>query len=226
LKDWAERELRFGAQTEDQPHILAMELATLSGPDKPQQAIKYVKGLAPGYLFLPIDSAPLDFWRIAFPLPYRSDLERYARDNEVDPFLMAALIRQESEFDNRAVSPANARGLTQIEPSTGRELSRRLKLRKYTTTKLFDPAVNLRFGSYYFKQMTDQLDGNTEAALAAYNAGLSRARAWLKWGDFREPAEFIETVPFTQTRGYIQAVLRNADAYRRIYGSTERASAK
>ncbi len=139
---------------------------------------------------------------------------------------MAALIRQESEFDNHAVSPANARGLTQIEPSTGRELSRRLKLTKYTTTRLFEPAVNLQFGSYYFKQLTDQLSGNTEAALAAYNAGLSRARAWLKWGDFREPAEFVETVPFTQTRGYIQAVMRNADAYRRIYTPAERASVK
>jgi soluble lytic murein transglycosylase len=226
LPDWAERELRFGAQTEDQPHVLAMELAALSGTDKPQQAIKYVKGLAPGYLFLPIESAPLDFWRIAFPLPYRNDLERYSRDNKVDPFLMAALIRQESEFDNRAVSPANARGLTQIEPSTGRELNRRLKVTKYTTTKLFEPAVTLQFGSYYLKQLTDQLSGNTEAALAAYNAGLSRARAWLKWGDFREPAEFVETVPFSQTRNYIQAVMRNADAYRRIYTPVQRASAK
>jgi soluble lytic murein transglycosylase len=226
LTDWAERELRFGAQTEDQPHLLAMELAALSGPDKPQQAIKYVKGLAPGYLFLPIDSAPFDFWRIAFPLPYRNDLERFSRDNKVDPFLMAALIRQESEFDKGAVSPANARGLTQIEPSTGRELNRRFKVTKYTTTKLFDPSVNLQFGSFYFKQMTNSLNGNTEAALAAYNAGLSRARAWLTWGDFREPAEFVETVPFTQTRGYIQAVVRNADAYRRIYTPVERASAQ
>ena len=68
--------------------------------------------------------------------------------------------------------------------------------------------------------MTDQLGGHTEAALAAYNAGMTRAKSWLTWGDFQEPAEFVETVPFTQTRGYIQAVLRNADAYRRIYGST------
>ena len=190
LPDWAERELRFGAQTEDQPHILAMELGKLTGSDKPQQAIKYVKGLAPGYLFLPIDSAPLDFWRQAFPLPYRADLERYSQQNKVDPFLMAALIRQESEFDEKAVSVADARGLTQIKPSTGRELSQRLKMRPYTTAKLFQPTVNLALGTYYFKLMTDSLNGNTEAALAAYNAGLSRARAWLKWGDFREPAEF------------------------------------
>ena len=204
LTDWAERELRFGAQTEDQPHLLAMELAKLNGPGKPQQAIKYVKGMAPGYLFLPIDSAPLDFWRLAFPLPYRNDLERFAQKNKLDPFLMAALIRQESEFDEKAVSVSDARGLTQIKPSTGKELSRRLKMKPYTTAKLFQPLVNLEFGTYYFKTVSDSLNGNTEATLAAYNAGLSRAKAWLKWGDFREPAEFVETVPFAQTRTYIQ----------------------
>jgi soluble lytic murein transglycosylase len=75
------------------------------------------------------------------------------------------------------------------------------------------------------KMVTNQLNGNTEAALAAYNAGLSRAKEWLTWGEFREPAEFVETVPFTQTRGYIQAVLRNADLYRRTWTGPSVASA-
>ncbi len=219
LKDFAEIELRYGAQNGDQPHLLAMELGELIGDEKPAQAIRYIKRYAGNYLFLPIDSAPDDFWHLAFPLPYRKDLERFSKENMLDPFLMAALIRQESEFDAKVVSRANARGLTQIEPSTGRELSRKLKIRKYTTAKLFQPALNLQFGTYYLRLVTDQLGGHTEAALAAYNAGMSRAKAWLTWGDFQEPAEFVETVPFTQTRGYIQAVLRNADAYRRIYGS-------
>jgi len=105
-----------------------------------------------------------------------------------------------------------------IEPATGRDLSRKLKIPAYTTAKLFQPTLNLQFGTYYLRVVTDQLGGHTEAALAAYNAGMSRAKSWLTWGDFKEPAEFVETVPFTQTRGYIQAVLRNADAYRRIYG--------
>jgi soluble lytic murein transglycosylase len=218
LKDWAEIELRYGAQTGDQPHLLAMQLGALIGGGKPQQAIKYIKSYAGNYLFLPIESAPLDFWRLAFPLPYRADLERFSKQNKLDPFLMAALIRQESEFDAGVTSPANARGLTQIEPATGRELSRKLKIPAYTTAKLFQPTLNLQFGTYYLRVVTDQLGGHTEAALAAYNAGMSRAKSWLTWGDFKEPAEFVETVPFSQTRGYIQAVLRNADAYRRIYG--------
>jgi soluble lytic murein transglycosylase len=218
LKEWAEIELRYGAQTGDQPHLLAMQLGALIGDGRPAQAIRYIKSYAGNYLSLPIESAPQDFWRLAFPLPYRADLERFSKQNKLDPFLMAALIRQESEFDAAVISPANARGLTQIEPATGRELSRKLKIAKYTTAKLFQPSLNLQFGTLYLRTVTDQLGGHTEAALAAYNAGMSRAKAWLTWGDFKEPAEFVETVPFTQTRGYIQAVLRNADAYRRIYG--------
>lgn len=219
LDEMAEGELRYAAQNEDQPYVISIELATLAtrrtGPD---QAMRFIKRYASGYLFLPLESAPQDFWKLAFPIPYRADLEKYAKQNGLDPFLMAALIRQESEFNPKAVSVANARGLTQIEPATGRELSRRLKVTPYSTPRLFQPAVSLQLGSYYLKSMADHLNGHWEAALAAYNAGLSRAHAWLSWGEFREPAEFIETVPFTQTRGYIQTVLRNADVYRRLYG--------
>jgi soluble lytic murein transglycosylase len=220
LEDWAEVELRYAAQNEDQAPVMAVELASLTTDrEGPDQALRYIKRYAPGYLFLPIESAPFDFWKFAFPIPYRADLERFAKQNGLDPFLMAALIRQESEFNAKIVSPANARGLTQILPSTGRELSRRLKIKSYTTAALFQPAVNLQLGSYYLKNIADGVGGRYEVALAAYNAGLSRAHAWLTWGEFREPAEFIETVPFSETRTYIQTVLRNADVYRRLYGS-------
>jgi len=226
LDDWAEGELRFGAQTEDQPHVLAAEMAVIATRrENTSQAIRYIKRYASGYLYLPLETAPTDFWKLAFPLPFRSDLERFSLQNGLDPFLVAALIRQESEFDAKVISRANARGLTQILPSTGRELSRRLKVTPYSTAALFQPATNLRLGTYYLKTMTDQLGGHVEAALAAYNAGLSRAHAWLSWGDFKEPAEFVETVPFTETRGYIQTVLRNADVYRRLYGAPQQRAA-
>ncbi|SRR5579883_348574 len=229
LEDMAEGELRFAAQTEEQPHVISIELAALAsrrtGPD---QAMRFIKKYASGYLYLPLESAPADFWKLAFPMPYRAELEKFCKQNGLDPFLMAALIRQESEFNPKAVSVANARGLTQIEPATGRELSRKLKIAPYSTPRLFQPAVNLQMGTFYLKSLADKLNGHYEAALAAYNAGLSRAHAWLSWGEFREPAEFVETVPFSQTRGYIQTVLRNADVYRRLYGpqQTRTASAK
>jgi soluble lytic murein transglycosylase len=224
LDDWAAGELRYGAQNEDQPQVLAVELASMTtktaGPD---QAMRYIKRYAGNYLYLPLESAPVEFWKLAFPLPYRAELEKFAKLNGLDPFLVAALIRQESEFNPKAVSRADARGLTQILPGTGRELSRKLKVKAYATASLFVPAVNLQLGTFYLKTIVDSLGGRWEAALAAYNAGPSRARAWSSWGEFREPAEFIETVPFAETRNYIQTVLRNADTYRRIYSSEIRA---
>ena len=218
LDDWAVNELRYGAQNEDQPQVLAIELASITAKSVgPDQAMRYIKRYAGSYLYMPIESAPAEFWKFAFPLPYRAELERFAKQNALDPFLVAALIRQESEFNPKAVSRMNARGLTQILPGTGRELSRKLKVKAYGTASLFVPAVNLQLGTFYLKTIVDNLGGRWEAALAAYNAGPSRARAWSSWGEFREPAEFIETVPFAETRNYIQTVLRNADTYRRIY---------
>ena len=219
LDEWAEGELRYAAQNEDQPHVMGLELATMASRKSAQdQAIRYLKRYAPDYLYLPIESAPDEFWKLAFPLPYRADLERYSRQNDIDPYLLAALARQESEFNPKAVSVASARGLTQLLPSTGRELSRRLRIKPYSTARLFQPQLNLQLGSYYLKSVADSLEGRWEAALAAYNAGLSRAKTWSTWGEFREPAEFVETVPFSQTHDYIQIVLRNADIYRRLYG--------
>jgi soluble lytic murein transglycosylase len=214
--DWAEQELRFGAKNGDQPYLMALQLASLSAP-KPDQALHFIKAYAGGYLFVPLDAAPREFWTFAFPLPFRAEVESLSKQNGLDPFLMAALIRQESEFNPKAVSKTGARGLAQIQPATGRELSRRLKLTSYSSAALFQPHVNLELGTYYLKSLLGQVGGREDAALAAYDAGLTHARAWLSWGDFREPAEFIETIPFTETHAYVQGVLRNAELYRRLY---------
>lgn len=220
LDDWAEVELRYAAQNEDQPHVIALELAVeASHQDAYPQALRYLKRYASDYLYYPLDSAPADFWRLAFPLPYRAEFERSARQHNLDPFLLVALARQESEFDPRAVSPSNARGLTQVLPGTGRELSRKLQIKPFSTARLFQPAVNLQLGAYYLRSIADSFEGRWEATLAGYNAGPARVKSWLTWAEFREPAEFVESIPFRETRNYVQIVLRNADLYRRIYAN-------
>ena len=218
LDEWAEQELRYGAKNGGDAALMAMELAEVAQRrGAPDRGIRYIKGIVPTYLFTPFDKAGDRFWQLAFPLPYRQPLERYAEQRSLDPFLVAGLIRQESEFNPRAVSRANAIGLTQIRPGTGREISRKDGLRGFTVKTLYQPEVNLRLGTYYLRTLLNSLSGNWEATLAAYNAGKSRADLWLNWGPFREPAEFVETVPLTETRDYIQSVLRNADFYRRLY---------
>jgi len=161
--------------------------------------------------------APDKFWRLAFPLPYRGSIETYAREQSLDPFLVAALIRQESEFNPKAVSHANARGLTQVLPGTGRELSRKLKIPRYKTAMLFTPDTNVKIGTYYLKALLDQLQGRWEPTLASYNAGKSRVTSWLSATNYHEPAEFVESIPFNETRVYVESVLRNAEVYRRLY---------
>ncbi len=220
LQSWAETELRFGARTDAQGPLLAMELArSAARGGEFGKSIRYIKGLAPGYLWMPFEAAPEEFWRLAYPLYYKEHLERFARLRDLDPYFLAALIRQESEFDAKAVSRAKAVGLTQVLPSTGRELARKLGLRRFAVSMLRHPEVNLNLGTYYFRKLVDSLEGHVEAALASYNAGQSRARMWLHWAEYREPAEYIETIPFSETRNYVTTVLRNAEIYRRLYAA-------
>ena len=218
LDEFAEIELRFGAKNGDQPEAFGLELARLaSSRSAPEAAIRYLKRYAPGYLFSPFDAAPREFWTLAFPLPWREPLFQYSQQAGLDPFMVAALIRQESEFDPAIISHANAYGLTQIVPATGRELSRHLQIRGFQTRMLLQPEVNLRLGTMYLKSLLAQFNGEWEPTLAAYNAGKSRVVAWRSRMSYREPAEFIETIPFVETRNYVQSVLRNADLYRRLY---------
>lgn len=220
LESWAETELRFAARNGDSPWALAMELSeTAAARGDYARSIRYVIGTVPGYLFLPRDAAPERFWRLAFPFPYRASITRYARERNIDPFLLAALIRQESLFDQGVVSSAGAVGLTQIMPPTGRQLARRLRLR-YSYASLKRADFNLRLGSFYLGNLIRSFGGRLEDALAAYNAGPGRPPKWRQWGEFRDNEEFIETIPFTQTRDYIQIILRNADVYRWLYSGT------
>ena len=213
--DWAETELRFGIRKDGQPCLLAMELARFA--DSPHQRLRYMKSAVPDYLSMALDDAPTAFWELLFPLPYRTDLVRNAKLHNLDPFIVAGLIRQESEFNPQALSAARAYGLTQVRPATGRQIARRAGVRRFSTRSLFHPATNLKLGTYYLRLLLDQWGGKWEETLASYNAGKTRVDDWLSWGSYREPAEFVESIPFTETREYVQAVLRNAAVYRELY---------
>ncbi len=221
LDDWAEGELKFGARNDgDQQNVYAFELAKLAAARGAQdQAMRFVKVFAPGYLYMPLDEAPAQFWKLAFPIPYRSSIEQYSRSENLDPYLVAALIRQESEFNSKVVSHANAYGLMQLLPTTGKELARHLKMRRFSASQLLVADRNVQLGTLYFRNMLNSYNGQPELALASYNAGPGRVNVWRNWGPFREQAEFIEAVPFHETRGYVQIVLRNADVYRRLYAN-------
>src|ERR1039458_9498393 len=215
LNDLADAELRFGMRADGQPALLAMELAASAAA--PHQAMRIMKGTSPEYLNVPVPAAPRKYWELLFPLPYKADLLRTARERDLDPYLLAGLIRQESEFDPRALSRAKAYGLTQIRPATGRQYARKAGVSRVTARVLYQPAANLKIGSSILRSMLDQQGGKVEQTLAAYNAGPHMVVEWMAWSAYREPAEFVESIPFTEARDYVQAVLRNAEMYRRLY---------
>ena len=132
--------------------------------------------------------------------------------------LVAGLIRQESAFNHEAVSSMAAVGLMQLEPTTGARMARSLRL-GYSRSRLFDPDYNVRLGTAYLSGLLESYM-TPEAALAAYNAGEDRVAEWTMGQNYEETAEFVESIPFTETREYVQIVLRNAELYRQTYAST------
>lgn len=158
--------------------------------------------------------------RVIFPWPNRTMIEREARKFDIDPYLLAALIRQESSFETTATSRAGARGFMQLMPATARDVARRLRVPWNETT--FGVAdANVHIGAAHFAGLLRQFDGNIVAALAAYNAGGSRARRWLRYPEASDPAFFVEGIPFVETRGYVRTVVRNHALYRALYGPPE-----
>ena len=137
----------------------------------------------------------------------------------VEPALMHAVIRQKSAFDTKAVSRAGARGLMQLMPATARSVARQLKVRHNKQKLLSDPVHNLRLGSAYLDHLRDNYDGSLILALAAYNAGPGNVRRWVRLnGDPRDFSTFdaidwIEAIPVSETRNYVQRVLENLTVY-------------
>jgi soluble lytic murein transglycosylase len=189
----------------------------------------FAAGMAYGRLIVPnfdarrFSDVPLIVWRTLYPLPYEPALRREAAKNHFDPMLAAGLIRQESTFQADAVSHKNAVGLMQVLPQTGRLMARQLRVR-YTKTSLFEPDFNLEVGMVYVAGLLRNL-GAPEYALAAFNAGEDRIALWRSERNYEEIPELVESIPFTETRDYVQIVLRNAEVYRMIYGSTVSAPA-
>ena len=218
LLDLALRELHAAALEEGGNWEVAEMARICQDAGRYDRALDVVKHEVPHYFASELSDLPPPYWQALFPRPYWTDLKAYAAQNDLDPYLVAALVRQESAFNPSAISHANAVGLMQLLPSTGRLVAKDLKIRHFSPAMLTVPATNLRMGTKYFKGMVTQF-GAVEYALAAYNAGSDRVVDWQGSGKYRDIAEFVESIPFTETREYVQAIQRNANVYRQLYGA-------
>jgi soluble lytic murein transglycosylase len=185
------------------------------------RAMRVLKRALPFYTSAPIDTIPMAYWKILFPQQYWSSIEQGAAKNGLDPYMVASLIRQESEFNPGAISGANAWGLMQLLPSVGRSMAREEGIHHFNEVELLNPETNIRLGSRYLKQTLDKFDGQPAYAFAAYNAGDSRVTDWQSIGKYHGMDEFVESIPFTETRDYVQAILRNESIYRELNAARE-----
>jgi soluble lytic murein transglycosylase len=220
----AEAEVRYAQRRfTPTPALEATRAWLLRARGEYRPAINAMKRAYPQYMTRDGDQLPLDAKRVIFPLDYWPLIERHASARSLDPYLIAALVAQESSFDPDVRSAANAYGLMQIVPATGKRLARSLGIRKFTTGKLTDPETNVKLGTFYFKGLVNQF-GGAHFALASYNAGENRVERWIAERGPMPQDEFIDDIPFPETQLYVKKILGTAEDYRQLYGD-RRASA-
>ena len=152
-----------------------------------------------------------------YPLAYWETIQNKAREAELDPYLVVALIRQESLFDTRARSSAAALGLMQLLSTTATRIAKQLGLQPPSNEKLFDPELNVVLGTHYLKNLMRRYSNNWFKAIAAYNAGEAAVDRWEKDIVTDDIEEFVERIPYLETRQYVKLVLRNHRIYKTLY---------
>ena len=156
---------------------------------------------------------------LAYPIVYSEIVKEAATASQVDPYLIYAVISQESGFNETAVSRAGAMGLMQIMPKTGRAEAEKLYINNFKQDALFVPHLNIKLGTNHLKGLIEEFNGNIAIALAAYNAGSSAVKSWLKKNGGSDTDEFVENIPYQETRRYVEQVLSICEIYKEFYGS-------
>jgi soluble lytic murein transglycosylase len=219
LYDDALHELQYAQRTwGDSPAIQATYGWIYHQQGDLRRGINAVKRAYPQYLASGGEDLPPEVLRVLFPIDYWPIIKRYAEARRLDPYMMAALIAQESTFAPDVRSAANAYGLMQIVPATGRKYARTLGIRRFSAATLTRPEPNVRIGMAYFKDLVDRF-GGAHYALASYNAGESRIARWQAERPGLAQDEFIDDIPFPETQNYVKKILGTAEDYRRLYGS-------
>jgi len=217
LDDWALDELDRASQAAPSSPLVNLALArTYRARNENVRAIGVLRKSFPDYAQMKPEEMTREAWDVFYPLSYWDIITQEARNRRLDPHQVAGLIRQESVFDPRAASPAKAYGLMQLLVPTGASVARKYGIgRVITVDALFEPRLNIQLGTGYMRDQFDKF-GRIEYVAVAYNAGPGRVPQWRASLPL-EIDEFAEAIPFKETRGYVQGVVRNTLQYRRLY---------
>lgn len=155
--------------------------------------------------------------RKIFPISFQEEIIRYSKAYHVDPYLIVAIIKVESNFSPYVVSPKGAMGLMQIMPDTGKWIAEKIELDQFYMEELYVSEVNIKLGSWYLQNLHKQFKGNTELVLAAYNGGSGNVSNWLLDQRFSKDGKTLDHIPFLETRNYVKKVLTYYKLYKKIY---------
>jgi soluble lytic murein transglycosylase len=227
LYDDANRELQYAQRAwGDLPAIQAtlawirhqqgLDATSMTRFERLRGAINQMKRAYPQYIAAGGEELPAEMLRVLFPLDYWPLIKKYSDAHGLDPYVIAALMAQESTFTADIRSSANAYGLMQVIPGTGRRYARTLGIR-FSAATLKQPEANIRIGTAYFKDLVDRF-GGAHYALASYNAGENRIARWISERPGVKQDEFIDDIPFPETQNYVKKILGTAEDYRRLYG--------
>lgn len=156
--------------------------------------------------------------KYVYPFLYQEAIYTYALERDLDPYLIAGVIRTESKFISEARSPKGALGLMQIMPETGRWIAEQTNHKEFSAADLTDPDINIRFGSWYLASLKKEFAGNEVLILAAYNGGRGNVKQWMQRYGWSNDFVEIDQIPFKETKEYVEKVLYNKKRYQALYG--------
>jgi soluble lytic murein transglycosylase len=217
LDDWAQKELAKAAEKgPDSPKVNLAIAKIYRSDDDNVRALNTLRRSFPDYSQMKPEEMTREQWDVFYPLAYWDIIVQESKSRNLDPYQVAGLIRQETIFTTRARSSAAAYGLMQVLVPTGRLTARKYGVgREITAESLYEPRLNIQLGTAYLRDQIDKF-GRIEYVAAAYNAGPLRAVQWRASLPL-EIDEWAEAVPFKETRGYVQGVVRNRLQYLRLY---------
>jgi soluble lytic murein transglycosylase len=198
-------------------HEQGLELRATDRFNALRGAINTMRRAYPQFMAAGGEALPSDVLGVIFPIDHWPLIEKYADAQRIDPYLLTALMAQESTFTVEIRSHANAYGLMQLIPGTAHRVARQLGIRQFSTASLTNADMNVRLGTKYFKDLLVRF-GGAHYALAGYNAGEGRVARWLQETPELPEDEFIDNIPFPETQNYVKRILGTAEDYRRLYG--------
>ncbi|MCC5603751.1 transglycosylase SLT domain-containing protein [Nostoc favosum] len=161
-------------------------------------------------------SKQITYWQARYPFPYLREIEKWSTERQLNPLLVTALMRQESRFEPKIKSIADATGLMQVLPSTAKWIAPQIKV-DFKTISLENPNDNIMLGTWYLDHTHEQYNNNSLLAIASYNAGPGNVSKWLQTQTTQDPDEFVEQIPFDETKNYVRQVFGNYWNYLRLY---------